>query len=188
MAWPRWSLSHNRRRPCSITCAGYSVPLAMKASTEVFPRKRRSGASSGFSEPTRRATTGRRRFRRSSSVLVARFLRRPLHNTRATALVYQIRSFGTCAMKHQRHFETGASREAAQTRTLIADLDRIVQILNSDIAAEEGRAGVSDCLQAEYPMHARGLAARRDNLKDTIAALEQRLTTIKEPQFEKVSG
>ena len=91
-------------------------------------------------------------------------------------------------MKHQRHFETAASREAAQTRTLIADLDRIVQILNSDIAAEEGRAGVSDCFQAEYPMHARGLAARRDNLKDTIAALEQRLTTIKEPQFEKVSG
>lgn len=78
-------------------------------------------------------------------------------------------------MKHQRHFETTASREAAQTRTLIADLDRIVQILNSEIAAEEKQAGVFDHLQAEYPMHARELAARRDNLADTIAALEQRL-------------
>jgi hypothetical protein len=78
-------------------------------------------------------------------------------------------------MKHQRHFETTASREAAQTRTLIADLNRIVQILNGDIAAEEERAGVFDPFQAEYPMIARGLATRRDNLADTIAALERRL-------------
>jgi hypothetical protein len=77
-------------------------------------------------------------------------------------------------MKHQRHFETTASREAARTRTLIADLDRIVQILNSEIAAEEEQAGVFDRFQAEY-LHARELAARRDNLTDTIAALEQRL-------------
>jgi len=78
-------------------------------------------------------------------------------------------------MKHQRHFETTISREAAQLRTLIADLDRIVQILNSEIAAEEEKAGVFDRFQAEYPMHARELAARRDNLTHTIAALEQRL-------------
>jgi hypothetical protein len=40
-------------------------------------------------------------------------------------------------MKHQRHFETTASREAAKTKALIADLDRIVQILDDAIAAEE---------------------------------------------------
>jgi len=40
-------------------------------------------------------------------------------------------------MKHQRHFGTSAAREAVQTRALIADLDRIVQILNNAIAAEE---------------------------------------------------
>jgi hypothetical protein len=78
-------------------------------------------------------------------------------------------------MKHQRHFETTASREAAQTKALIADLDRIVQILNDAIAAEEALAGVSDHSQAGYPMHARQMAARRNNLTDTIAALEQRL-------------
>ena len=74
-------------------------------------------------------------------------------------------------MKHQRHFET----EAVRTRVLIADLDRIVRILNEAIASEEELAGVSDRSQAGYPLHARNTAARRDNLTDTIAALERRL-------------
>ncbi|MGZ5873941.1 MAG: hypothetical protein ACXWKP_17705 [Bradyrhizobium sp.] len=78
-------------------------------------------------------------------------------------------------MKHQRHFETTASREAAQTRTLIADLYRIIQILNDAITTEEKLAGVFDHFQAGYPTHARELAARRDNLTETIAALELRL-------------
>ena len=78
-------------------------------------------------------------------------------------------------MKHQRHFGTSAAREAVQTRALIADLDRIVQILNDAIAAEEQLVGVTDRFQAGYPMHARELAARRDNLRDTIAALERTL-------------
>jgi hypothetical protein len=78
-------------------------------------------------------------------------------------------------MKHQRHFETTASREAVQTKALIADLDRIIQILNDAIAAEEALAGVSDRSQAGYPLHATEMAARRDNLTDTVAALAQRL-------------
>jgi hypothetical protein len=82
-------------------------------------------------------------------------------------------------MKHQRHFESHApSREALQTRTLIADIYRVVQILDSDIAAEEQQAGLFDRCQAEYPMLARTLAARRDNLKGTIAALEKRLSDL----------
>lgn len=80
-------------------------------------------------------------------------------------------------MKHQPHFGSATLfREAAQTRCLIADIDRIVQILDSDITAEEEQAGVFDPLQAEYPMLARTLAARRNNLKETIAALERRLS------------
>ena len=75
-------------------------------------------------------------------------------------------------MKNQRHFET----DAARTRALIADLDRIVQILNEAIVAEEELAGVPDRSQAGYPLHARKMAARRDNLTDTIVALEQRLS------------
>jgi hypothetical protein len=92
-------------------------------------------------------------------------------------------------MKHQRHFENStASREAEQTRTLIADLDRIVRILGADIAAEEHRAGIFDRGHPEYPTLARALAARRNNLTDTIAVLELRIATIKESQFELASA
>jgi hypothetical protein len=78
-------------------------------------------------------------------------------------------------MKHQLHFEATTSREAVKTRTLVKDLNRIVEILNDAITAEEERAGAFDPLRAEYPMHAREMAARRDNLTDTITALQQRL-------------
>ncbi len=69
-------------------------------------------------------------------------------------------------------------REATQTRGLIADLDRIVQIIESDISSQEDEARTSDRSHADYPLAARILAARRDNLKDTIALLEQRLSRI----------
>jgi hypothetical protein len=74
-------------------------------------------------------------------------------------------------MNKQRHSKTAASREAAKTRALINDLVRIVQILDDAIQTEEELAGVFDPLQAQYPMHARKLAARRNNLMETIAAL-----------------
>jgi hypothetical protein len=80
-------------------------------------------------------------------------------------------------MDRQRHSSTGASREAVKTRALINDLVRIVQILNDAIKVEEELVGVFDPLQAEYPMHARKLAARRDNLIATIAALSSRKKT-----------
>jgi hypothetical protein len=82
-------------------------------------------------------------------------------------------------MKHQRHFGSSTlSRETVQTRSLIADIARIVQILDSNIAAEEEQARVFDPSQAEYPILARTLATRRDNLKETIAALERRLSDL----------
>jgi len=82
-------------------------------------------------------------------------------------------------MKHQHHFERAtAARGALQIGELIADLDRIVHMLNSDIAAEEERAQVFERCQLEYPILARMLAARRDNLMSTIAALERRLAAI----------
>jgi hypothetical protein len=81
-------------------------------------------------------------------------------------------------MKHQRHFGSAsdiALRELERISALISDLDRVVRILDSDIVTEEERAGVSDTSDPDYPILARTLAARRDNLKDTIAALEKRL-------------
>ena len=84
-------------------------------------------------------------------------------------------------MKHDRIGDESARREAAQIRTLISDLDRVVQCLNCDIATEEEHAGVLDRSNVTYPLLAGTLAARRDNLRDTIAALERRLMTIEEP-------
>jgi hypothetical protein len=84
-------------------------------------------------------------------------------------------------MKTQRHFEIEsekARREAAQIRTMLVDLNRIVEILASDIATEEERSRVSDRSDPAYPILARTLATRRNNLKVTIAALEQRLEKI----------
>ena len=94
-------------------------------------------------------------------------------------------------MNHQRHFGSSsepALREAVQIRTLIADLDCLAQILNCDIATEEKHVGVFDRSDIAYPLLAGKLAARRDNLVDTIAALELRLAAIKAPLFEPVAA
>ena len=83
-------------------------------------------------------------------------------------------------MKHQYHFGSPnrvAFREVARIGALIRDLDRVVRILESDIATEEERSGVTDRFDAAYPIIARTMTARRDNLKETIGALERRLSS-----------
>jgi hypothetical protein len=77
-------------------------------------------------------------------------------------------------MKHQYHFDA-APNAAAKLNALIGDLGRVVRILDSHISTEEERAGVSDLFSAAYPILARVMTARRENLKETIAALEKRL-------------
>jgi hypothetical protein len=91
-------------------------------------------------------------------------------------------------MKHGRIGNDNALREATQIRTLISDLDRVVQFLNCDIATEEKHAGVFDRSDVTYPLLASTLAARRDNLKNTIAVFEQRLATIKAPLVEPIAA
>jgi hypothetical protein len=86
------------------------------------------------------------------------------------------------AMKMQRHFEIeneATLRETAQIRTMIGDLGRTFQILAYEISAEEEQARVSDPADVAYPILARVMRARRDNLKVTIALLEQRLDQIR---------
>jgi hypothetical protein len=56
---------------------------------------------------------------------------------------------------------------------MIANIDRFVRILDIDIASEEDRAQVSNPSDAAYPILARMLAARRDNLKAAAANLKQ---------------
>jgi len=93
-------------------------------------------------------------------------------------------------MKHHRHFESASGvtlSEAERIRTLIADLDCLVQILDCDIATEQERTPASDRSDATYSMLASTLEARRDNLKVTIAALNERLLKIIETHPHQVS-
>lgn len=73
-----------------------------------------------------------------------------------------------------------AAREAAQISTMMADLARIVEALNSDIAAEEQRARISDPANFAYPVMARTWSQRRDNLETTLSVLATRLEIARE--------
>lgn len=85
-------------------------------------------------------------------------------------------------MASQHHFElksASAAREADQIGTLIKDLSHRISIFDSHIAAEEKETRNYDPAHFAYSVSAKSLAARRDNLKVTIAALEARLARLK---------
>jgi len=86
---------------------------------------------------------------------------------------------GNKQMNMHPRFETmreSAVREVAVIGRMLADLVRTVHLIESDIATEEARARVSDRSDVKYPVLARTLIGRRDNLRVTIATLEQRHT------------
>jgi hypothetical protein len=93
-------------------------------------------------------------------------------------------------MRHQRHFEIDgqiAQREAMQIGRMICDLNRTVQILDLEIKAEEVRSRVHDLSNFAYPIMAKTMVARRENLKVTIAALEQRIAEIDPAQLREIA-
>ena len=65
-----------------------------------------------------------------------------------------------------------AAVNGLQIATLIGDLSRKVAILTADIVHEEARAGVRDLSDPAYPVLARSLRVRRDNIGATIVSLE----------------
>jgi hypothetical protein len=91
-------------------------------------------------------------------------------------------------MNMQSQFKTTdeiAVGEVGVISKMLADLVRTIELIESDIAAEEGRTGISDRSDAKYPILARTLIERRDNLKVTVAFLERRLT--ERAQHEQVA-
>jgi hypothetical protein len=76
------------------------------------------------------------------------------------------------------NYQETALREGVVIGGMLNDLWRTIQILNIDISTEEERARVFDMRDPAYPILARTMAARRENLKVTVAALEHRLRTI----------
>jgi hypothetical protein len=59
-----------------------------------------------------------------------------------------------------------------QIATLIGSLSRSVELLTVDIDHEENRAGIHDLSDPTYPVLARSLRARKDNIRATMASLE----------------
>ena len=59
-----------------------------------------------------------------------------------------------------------------QIAILIGDLSRSLAFLTADIEHEEERTGVRELADPAYPVLARRLRARRDNIGATIASLE----------------
>jgi hypothetical protein len=59
-----------------------------------------------------------------------------------------------------------------QIVTLIESLSRSVELLTVHIEHEEERAGVRDLEDPAYPVLARSLRVRRDNIGATIASLK----------------
>jgi hypothetical protein len=82
-------------------------------------------------------------------------------------------------MKQQRDLNGAGNlglAEAAQITALIIELHRIDRGIGADIVREEQEAGLFDVSNAAYPIMARILKARRNNLANTIASLEAKLT------------
>jgi hypothetical protein len=71
-----------------------------------------------------------------------------------------------------------ALKQAAVIQDMIGDLERTVQVLNVDICTEEERVRVFDRSDPAYPILARTLTARRNNLNLTITILAKRLHAI----------
>jgi hypothetical protein len=85
-------------------------------------------------------------------------------------------------MKQMRYFENitlSATRQAACIGTLIDDIRRVVELLDHDVAAEKEHSRMRGYTDPQCSILARTLAARRDNLKATIATLEARLPSVR---------
>jgi hypothetical protein len=92
--------------------------------------------------------------------------------------MFQSKTIAVMEVKRQRRFGTQVEAEtiaAIQIRTLIDKISRSVQSLNYDIETEEERTSSWDCRDPAYSVLARNLTARRNNLAETIAALQKRL-------------
>ncbi|KQP06644.1 MAG: flagellar export protein FliJ [Methylobacterium sp.] len=70
-------------------------------------------------------------------------------------------------------------RRVTQIEMMMADFTRMALELDREVAHEEGRAGITDTAHFAYPTYARAAAARRDNMRQSAAALEGQLSEAK---------
>jgi hypothetical protein len=87
-------------------------------------------------------------------------------------------------MKAQRQIDSPSpttSREVAAT--ILVDLDETIDELSREIASEEKRVRIFDVNAPTYPILAKSLVARRDNLRLTAAALVKWLRMVAPPNI-----
>ena len=66
-----------------------------------------------------------------------------------------------------------AATNKLQIVTLIGELSQSVDILTAEIQHEEARAGINNLANPAYPVLARSLRKRRENIGATIASLQR---------------
>jgi hypothetical protein len=94
-------------------------------------------------------------------------------------------------MNNLRHSEIAletAAKQARVVKAMINDLERSIEILGLDIRAEELRVRVFDAADRLYPILARTLRDRSENLKTTVAALRERLRALEARTIEEVAA
>jgi hypothetical protein len=78
-------------------------------------------------------------------------------------------------------FEAGMHRRRlAQIELLVAEMKNSIRNFDIDIKAEEQRTRISDPRHVAYSTLAMAATQRRDNLKRTVAELEERLATMRQ--------
>jgi hypothetical protein len=99
-------------------------------------------------------------------------------NATSGSVAVPILATGSTDMKQARHFENvtpTTSRGVACIATLLEDMQRVVNLLEDEVAAENERSRIRGYSEAESSILAKTLAERSDNLKATISMLEERL-------------
>jgi hypothetical protein len=81
-------------------------------------------------------------------------------------------------LRHSGNARAAASRQVLVIRSIIDDLERTLKILRIDIQTEEERVRIFDKADPTYPILARMLGARVENLKTTVADLKKRLASL----------
>jgi hypothetical protein len=89
-------------------------------------------------------------------------------------------------VRKQREIEA-KKRTAMRLRTVIADFERETANLDVSISSELAFARVRDPSHFAYPISARMMQARRENLKATVAALSERLALTDLPEDDPTS-
>lgn len=69
-------------------------------------------------------------------------------------------------------------RQASTLQAMIVEANHSIMALDRSIEIEQQLSGVNDSSHCAYPMTARAMEKRRDNLKITRAALAERLSRL----------